>query len=230
VEDFVFNKAVCEVFDDMVRRSVPFYELAQDLMVEAVRRLAPPGAPIYDLGCSTGTTLALLAEALGEHCGKLVGVDSASAMVEEAKRKLRARGYLEVELRTCDIRDVGDYLDEAAGCFVLSLTLQFLRPPERLVLLRTLHNALVEEGVVVVFEKVVEETSRHGRMLIDIHHSFKAAHGYSDLEIAQKREALENVLVPYTVSENVSLLREAGFAEVSLFFKGLNFAAFVASG
>ncbi|HEX8646634.1 MAG TPA: carboxy-S-adenosyl-L-methionine synthase CmoA [Thermoleophilaceae bacterium] len=224
--DFRFNSEVSEVFDDMVRRSVPFYDLAQDLMVEIVRRRVEPGSTIYDLGCATGTTLLLLANALGRPRPRLVGVDSSADMLDQARAKLGAAGHDDVELALGDLLDL-DY--EETGCFVLSLTLQFVRPPDRPGLLRQLHSRLRPGGLLLLVEKVIDESPGFRRLYVDIHQAFKAAHGYSELEVAQKREALENVLVPYTATENTRMLAEAGFSEVSLLFKGLNFAAWAAT-
>jgi tRNA (cmo5U34)-methyltransferase len=225
-EDFTFNARVSEVFDDMVRRSVPFYDLAQNLMVEIALRRVDAGATIYDLGCATGTTLLLLADAMASPRPRLVGIDKSREMLEQARAKLDAASHPDVELRLADVLDPATYED--AGCFVLSLTLQFVRPPDRLELLRRLRAELCPGGLLLLVEKVIDECRGFRRLYIDMHQAFKAAHGYSDLEIAQKREALENVLVPYTTTENTQMLVDAGFSEISLVFKGLNFAAWAA--
>jgi tRNA (cmo5U34)-methyltransferase len=75
---------------------------------------------------------------------------------------------------------------------------------------------------------VLTDDPAFARLFIDLYHDYKAAQGYSHLEIAQKREALENVLVPYRAAENVEMLRRSGFAEVETFFRWFNFAGFVA--
>ena len=58
--------------------------------------------------------------------------------------------------------------------------------------------------------------------MTDLHHEFKRAQGYSDLEIAQKRASLENVLVPNTVDQHIERLLAAGFESARLYIRCFN--------
>jgi len=224
-EDFIFNDQVAEVFDDMVGRSVPLYSTVIDAIVRLVDNLNRPRPKIYDLGCSTGTTLIELARRLQHLEPVLIGVDRAPAMLDKARRKAARYGS-----STRIIFEEGDLETHSltgADVILCAYTLQFIRPIRRARTVQRLYQALDTGGLFIACEKVLAEGPFH-RRFIDIHHAFKRDQGYSDLEIAAKREALENVLVPFTVRENMELIRQAGFSHVETFCRWFNFAAFVA--
>ncbi len=224
--DFTFNEQVAEVFDDMLNRSIPFYAEVIDSMAEVVRRLAPAGTTLYDLGCSTGTTLLELVNRLPELDLDYVGIDNAPAMIAKARRKAKlfARGgrvrFIEGDITTVDLPD--------AGLILCNYTMQFLRPLTRPGFARRLHDALPEGGLCIFSEKVISHEPRLNRAFIELYHRFKLQQGYSELEIAAKREALENVLIPCSTRENIELFEGAGFRRVETFFQWFNFASFIA--
>jgi tRNA (cmo5U34)-methyltransferase len=226
ISDFAFNDAVAAVFDDMVSRSVPFYAEIQRMLAELASAFAVEGSHIYDLGCSTGTTLALLHQSLPVSA-RLYGVDNSADMLAKCRDKLAARG-LEgaIELRQADL-DEGVQI-ENASVVMLTLTLMFVRPLNRERLIRSIHAGMNDNGCLLVVEKVLGDGSLFNRLFIERYYDFKRRMGYSELEITQKREALENILVPYRLQENRNLLMGAGFREVEVFFKWYNFAGFVA--
>jgi tRNA (cmo5U34)-methyltransferase len=110
----------------------------------------------------------------------------------------------------------------------LVLTLQFIRPLNREKLVRDIANGLNENGCLILVEKVLGEDSLFNRQFIKYYYDYKARVGYSELEIRQKREALENVLIPYKLLENRELLLRSGFRYVDTFFKWYNFCGMVA--
>lgn len=228
VHDFVFDQRVANVFDDMVGRSVPFYPEIQRMVIELALDHLPPEGTLYDLGCSTGTTLLSLQERLpADSTVRLVGVDNSTHMLDRCRSRLAAsKAGRHVELVLADINDVP--MQSEASVVVMLLTLQFVRPLLREDLLRRIHEHLRPGGIILLVEKVLTEPPALNRRYIDYYHDFKARQGYSALEIAQKREALENVLVPYSVHENQELLRRAGFAFSELFFRWYNFAGLIA--
>ncbi len=225
-EDFSFNEQVAEVFDDMVHRSVPLYETVIDAIARILDRHQPGRQlTVYDLGCSTGTTLLELSRRLQHRRLRLIGIDNAESMLAKARKKAAmfcktdCLSFRKDDITGCSLTD--------ADAILCNYTMQFIRPPVRNALARRFYQALPSGGLLIVCEKVLAAGAFH-RPFIDIYHDFKREQGYSELEIAAKREALENVLVPFTVDENISLLREAGFAEVEIFCKWFNFASFVA--
>jgi tRNA (cmo5U34)-methyltransferase len=226
VADFVFDKAVAKVFDDMVSRSVPQYREIQRMIVELAGSFATEGSNIYDLGCSTGTTLALLRDSLSTKT-HLFGVDASTAMLDQCRRKFATFDMTrDIDLCCADL-DKGIAL-ENASVVSLVLTLMFVRPLNRETLIADIYSGLNENGCLLLVEKVLGERASFNRLFIEHYYAYKRRVGYSELEIAQKREALENVLIPYRLGENIDLLTRAGFRDVDVFFKWYNFAGIVA--
>lgn len=225
---FKFDKRVADVFDDMVERSVPGYEAIQLLLADMAVRLGE-GAPVYDLGCSTGTTLNCIAKRAGEKSLTLVGYDQSPDMVSLSEEKLRAfSSHHSIKLAQKDILTDELFNGEEAGVVILSLVLQFVRPMRRAVLLKKIYESLRHGGCLLLVEKTICTDEDLNRFFVDYYHSYKAEMGYSQLEISSKREALENVLIPFTQAENIQLLKDAGFKVVEPFFQWINFSGFVA--
>lgn len=225
-EDFSFNERVAEVFDDMLDRSIPMYRTVIELTAALIRRLAASGSCVMDLGCSTGTTLLHLSRLLPELDLKYVGIDNAPAMIDKARRKTEMYSKSAViEFRNQDITRADL---QGADIILCNYTLQFIRPMLRAEFVGRLFEILPAGGMLIISEKVISSQSLLNRTCIDIYHDFKRDRGYSELEIAAKREALENVLIPFSVQENIDLLKDSGFTEVEMFFKWINFASFIA--
>jgi tRNA (cmo5U34)-methyltransferase len=224
--DFKFDKTVVDVFDDMVVRSVPFYLEMQRMITELARDYAVPGTSLYDLGCSTGTTMLSLNRVLDPSV-KFVGIDESQQMLDmcngNLKKEMISRPY---ELIAGDLNQSVEILN--ASTVVLCLTLQFVRPLNRLKLLQSVYNQLNPGGCLILVEKVLAETSEFNRQMIKYYYDFKHRNNYDDMEISQKREALENVLIPYKLSEDRQLLLEAGFNSCETFFKWYNFSGIIA--
>jgi tRNA (cmo5U34)-methyltransferase len=227
--DFAFDEQVAEVFDDMLERSVPFYKEQQALIQEVARRFYQPGTFMYDLGCSTGTTLMALAKVLGPQA-RLVGYDNSEPMLAKARANIASAGFGDqIELRHADLNgDMAKVELSNASVVTLCWTLQFVRPLNRDTLVRAIHDGMTNGGTLLVTEKVLTNNSDVNRYFIDFYYDFKRRNGYSEGEISKKREALENVLIPYRVDENFELLRRCGFQVVETFFQWYNFAGFMA--
>ena len=226
VADFAFGNKVAAVFDDMVDRSVPFYGEIQRMIAEMAGDFAVEHTNIYDLGCSTGTTLLNLDAAVGKKV-KLIGVDNSAEMLKKCREKLAARDFQHEHELVCADLNQGVPIKNAS-MVLLVLTLQFVRPLYRDTLIKSIHQGLNENGCVILVEKVLGEDSVFNRLFIDYYYDLKKRHGYSELEISQKREALENVLVPYKLMENREMLLRAGFRYCDVFFKWYNFCGIIA--
>jgi tRNA (cmo5U34)-methyltransferase len=214
------------VFDDMLQRSIPMYQECQNLAAHWCTQFAKSSTSVYDLGCSTGTLLLKLAQALPPLKNiKLIGLDNSQAMLKKAKKTLK-NSPLPCEMIQADLN--GNLTICNASVVVMNYTLQFVRPSNRSTLLKNIYNALVPGGSLVLIEKVNSKIPSLNKTFIDFHHQFKEKKGYSKLEISQKRESLENVLIPWTVEQNNNLIQSAGFSTVDLFFKWNNFAGFIA--
>lgn len=226
VTDFRFGEEVATVFDDMVSRSVPFYAEMQRMVSELAADFAVPGSSLYDLGCSTGTTFLNLHPRL-DPCVRFIGLDNSEEMLSKCRAKLREHGVdRPYELRYANLEEGVAIQD--ASVVALILTLQFVRPLHRERLVRDIHAGLRDDGCLLLVEKVLGEHSLFNRLFIKYYYDMKRRYGYSELEISQKREALENVLIPYRLLENRELLLRTGFRYVDVFFKWYNFCGMVA--
>jgi tRNA (cmo5U34)-methyltransferase len=226
--DFEFNEEVARVFDDMLVRSVPLYLEQQRLIQEIARAFYVEGTAVFDLGCSTGTTLVNLAHVLPDSA-RLVGYDNSKPMLHEAKRNLDAAGVgSRIDLRCADFNeDLQALAIENASVVMMCWTLQFVRPLKRDRLIRWIYEGLVDGGALIVTEKILTNDSNMNRFFIDFYYDFKRRNGYSEDEILRKREALENVLIPYRIDENTEMFRRNGFRTVETFFQWYNFAGFL---
>ncbi|MGF1545900.1 MAG: carboxy-S-adenosyl-L-methionine synthase CmoA [Thiotrichales bacterium] len=222
---FAFDEAVTQVFADMINRSVPGYQTVLGMLTVFAQRFSRDGSRIYDLGCSLGASTLMLRQ--GAHPGsRIIAIDNAPAMVEQSVRNITAdAGTTPVEVGLGDILEV---TFEPASLIVLNYTLQFVPPPQRLPLLQRIHAALSPGDALVLAEKVRFTDDAHQNLMTELHHGFKKANGYSDLEISQKRAALEAVLQPDTLDEHTARLRHCGFSATQVWFQCLNFVGLVA--
>jgi tRNA (cmo5U34)-methyltransferase len=223
---FRFDRDVVAVFPDMIQRSVPGYETVIGMSGILAGRFARAGTNLYDLGCSLGaTTLSLRHHVRGIDC-RLIGVDNSRAMLERCRELVALDGDgAPVELIEGDICEVPL---RNASMVVLNYTLQFVPVAGRATLLARAAEALHPGGILVLSEKVQFEDEALNRLNVELHHDFKRAHGYSDMEIAGKRDSLEDVLIPETLSTHRERLLAAGFRSADVWFQCFNFASLIA--
>lgn len=226
ITDFNFGEQVAKVFDDMLSRSVPFYDEMQRMMTEIAKDFATEGSNVYDLGCSTGTTLLNLNKALPENI-KFIGIDDSKDMLIKCENNFKVSNVTrKYELVESDLNK--GIILENPSVVVMCLTLQFIRPLYREIIISEIYRQLNSGGCLILIEKVLGEDSLFNRLFIKYYYDFKKRNHYSDLEISQKREALENVLIPYKLNENLELLATKGFKYREVFFKWYNFTGIVA--
>ena len=229
---FKFDAAVVAVFADMIKRSVPGYNAIITMIGELAGRYAREHTHCYDLGCSLGAaTLAMAAGITAEHphtggAFKIIAVDNSAAMIEECQQLLQQQSTtVPIECR-CD--DICAIPINNASMVVLNFTLQFVAPAKRQLLIDRIFQALIPGGVLIVSEKICFTDSHHQSLMTELHHNFKRANGYSELEIAQKRTALENVLIPETIDQHKQRFMQAGFRHTDVWFQCFNFASMLA--
>lgn len=222
-KQFEFDEEVATVFDDMLVRSVPFYKEVLSLISTLVDKNTKENDTVCDLGCSTASTL-LEIYAKSNKRLNLTGIDNSSAMIKRAKRKVAAFGA-DIEIKE------GNFISDSippSKIILANYTLQFVRPAKREDVVKKIYDSLEDEGIFIFNEKIIYEDKKLNKQMIDIYYDFKKEKGYSEYEIAKKREALENVLIPYTEEENISLAKSVGFKKVDTIFKWANFACFLA--
>ena len=226
IDTFTFDESVVNVFPDMIKRSVPGYATIINMIGNLAERYAQPDSCCYDLGCSLGAaTLAMRHRIQANNCS-IIGVDNSQAMLTRCQQVIDAdSAEVDVSLHCADLCD---FPIENASVAVLNFTLQFIPVEQRSDILRNIFNGLKPNGVLILSEKLAFEDEQHQALMIELHHNFKRANGYSDLEIAQKRSAIENVLIPETLTTHRQRLKDAGFSSVDVWFQCFNFASIIA--
>ena len=219
---FEFDEAVASVFDDMLSRSVPFYDEVRKLVISLILAEQKEGLKVLDLGSSTAKFLLDLHSKM-EVKMQLKGLDNSQAMLDRAEQKCQAFGA-NIDLQLADMLS---YVYKEEDIIVANYTLQFIRPMQRMELVKKIYDGLNDDGMFIFSEKVVFKDKKLDKDLIDIYYDYKKEQGYSDYEIAQKREALENVLIPFTIEENIQMCKDAGFKNVDTVFQWSNFVTFV---
>ncbi|MDP4535825.1 carboxy-S-adenosyl-L-methionine synthase CmoA [Alkalimonas collagenimarina] len=226
IQDFRFDDQVADVFPDMIQRSVPGYQSIIQTIGQLAERYQQTNSHYYDLGCSLGAASLAMRRHISASGSKIIAVDNSAAMVQRCQRHLSAfRSEVPVEVLEADICELPL---ENAAMVVINFTLQFLAKPQRNDLIERVYQALKPGGLLVLSEKIVSENVQSNDLLIELHHNFKRANGYSELEISQKRTALEKVMQPDSIAEHQVRLQQAGFAESTLWFQCFNFCSMVA--
>lgn len=226
VVDFAFDDAVADVFPDMIRRSVPGYETVISMLGVLAQQYAQKNTNVYDLGSSLGAATLSMHRQTRTINLKHICIDNSEAMVKRCESRL-ARHMPDADLEIlCE--DISRSKIENASVVVINFTLQFLTPDSRLALLKKIHDGLLPNGVLILSEKLVFEDSTQNELQIDWHHTFKRANGYSDMEISQKRAAIENVLIPDTIEQHEERLQQAGFKSSYQWFQAFNFSSLIA--
>jgi len=223
---FVFDEAVAEVFPDMLKRSVPGYQSALGLLGVIAKSKVTAGSQVYDLGCSLGAASAMIQKQIEHSDVTINAIDSSRAMIEKARCNFDQSNPPAINL-TCE--DIRDTKLNNASLVCLNLTLQFINLEDRPALLRKIYQALEPNGALFLFEKICFTDPVEDQLMQSIYYQFKAANGYSELEISQKRTALENTLFPETAAQHEQRLTDIGFKNVSQVFQCVNFACWIAT-
>ncbi len=226
IAPFEFDEEVVAVFPDMIARSVPGYTLLLPLIGQIASRYAQPHSRCYDLGCSLGAVTLALRQQIKQPGCQITAVDNAPAMIEQCRDIIGRSGEgLPVDLVEADICQIPI---SRASVVVLNFTFQFVPPALREEFIQRIYDGLLPGGVLILSEKVIFEPPELDDRLVTLHHDFKRANGYSNLEISQKRTALENVLISETVPQHQARLRTAGFASADVWFQAFNFVSLLA--
>lgn len=225
VPNFRFDQAVARVFPDMIQRSVPGYAETVAMSGIIAGRYAQANTNLYDLGCSLGAVTLAMRHALKEPGCKIIGIDNSEHMIERAKHFIALdEGSTEVELLCADILSTPI---TNASVTALNFVLQFIAPEQRLTLLKNIAQATVAGGALILSEKICFSPEEQA-LQQELHWDFKRANGYSDLEVSQKRSAIEKVLIPETEQTHIERLKAAGFSQVIRWYQCFNFVSFLA--
>lgn len=226
VGSFEFDEQVVRVFPDMIARSVPGYASILSMIEQLSSRFVRPGTSVWDLGCSLGAATRLIRRQAPPDC-TIHAVDNSPAMIQRLQSMLAesSEDGCRVELHEADLRDIKV---SNATFVVLNLTLQFLPPAERIQVIDNIFRGLLPGGALLLSEKICFDEPTQQHLMTELHHDFKRAHGYSDLEVAQKRTAIENRLIPESLETHIDRLKNAGFTTVAPWFQCFNFVSILA--
>lgn len=223
---FVFDEHVANVFNDMIKRSVPGYDAIISMIGVLAEQYVQAESHCYDLGCSTGAVTLVMRHRIKKNNCKIISVDNSSAMVERCTDNVeKDSGNIPVEIICSDIQDI---ILENASVVSLNFTLQFVALEKRLNVLESIYQAMLPGGILVLSEKISFKDKEEEKFQINMHHNFKKINGYSNLEISQKRTALENVLIPETLETHLDRLGAVGFKRVYVWFQSFNFVSIIA--
>lgn len=226
VSDFSFDESVAQVFPDMIQRSVPGYEAIISMIGLLAGHYAAKDSHCYDLGCSLGAaTLSMRKQIKQPNC-KIIAVDNSEAMVAHCRKIIdNEASRVPVEVICSDLQDVDI---NNASVVVLNFTLQFIELESRQEIINRIYQGMLSGGILVISEKLSHQDRDIENLFIDMHHEFKKAHGYSDLEISQKRTALEEVLIPENIEQHKKRILTSGFKSCDVWFQCFNFASMLA--
>ena len=226
VDGFQFDNSVVDVFPDMIQRSVPGYSAIISAIGLLASRFVQPKSVCYDLGCSLGAaTLSMRHKISAPDC-KIIAVDNSRAMLSRCQKIIdRDTAIIPVELVCADIQaiDISN-----ASVVVLNFTLQFIPLADRDAFIKKIYAGLRPGGLLILSEKLMFTNPRQQALQTEMHHAFKKANGYSDMEVSQKRASLENVLIPETFSQHKERLLQSGFDNAEVWFQYFNFASMIA--
>lgn len=230
ISDFVFDDNVARVFPDMIKRSVPGYPTLSESTGLIAGQYAQENSLIYDLGCSLGASTQSMRRHVRAAGCQIMAVDNSEAMSARCHEYLQAQNAMIEELTPVQVlcADIISLDLEPCSVVVMNFTLQFVPPAKRLALLQKIHSALLPGGLLILSEKITFANSATQNCLEQLHYAFKRANGYSELEIAQKRTAIENIMLPDTLETHLSRLTQAGFSHSHSWFQSLNFCSLLA--
>ncbi len=226
IENFIFDNKVASVFADMIKRSVPGYTALNQLIPIVAKKFMQPHSNCYDLGCSLGDVSLRIANTIQHDNINIFAVDNSPAMINRLTKRLAALNVNTSVKPIC--RDVLDINLENAACVIVNYTLQFINPILRDEFMTKIYSGLNANGALLLSEKIMHEDVDEEALMWQLHAQFKRDHQYSDLEINQKRDALENVLIRDTHSQHMQRLHKAGFSKIFILAKFLNFVSYIA--
>ena len=223
---FSFNEQVVDVFPDMINRSVPGYQNMVTGIGKIANLLCGQSPVIYDLGCSLGSVSLSIAKATADKHPQIIGVDNSQAMISRCQQHIDVFSFgHRITLLQDDVRSL---ILAPCNMVVLHFTLQFIEKDKRQSILNEVYSKLSPKGVFVLSEKISIVNDTLDKFLVELHHEFKKENGYSDLEINQKRTALEEVMTLDTVEIHKARLEKAGFTKISVWYQHYNFLSIVA--
>lgn len=227
IVDFKFDDKVANVFEDMINRSIPGYSSIISMAGMLAAKYAQPNSNLYDLGTSLGASALSMRRSIKDDSCTIIGIDNSQSMIKRAGEFIKSDDSNTPVNLICE--DIVNTNIINASVVVLNYTLQFVKKELRDKLIKRIYEGLLPGGILILSEKIKFEDHETNERQIELYHSFKKLNGYSDLEISQKRNALEKVLIPETIEEHRKRILEAGFEICDVWFQSFNFISILAA-
>ena len=221
-KNFAFDKKTVEVFADMINRSVPAYNVMLDMIGLFIKEYSKKNTNIYDLGCSLGFTTKIIKQNSADNC-QIIAVDNSQDMIKKCKENLAMLDNTKII-----VEDINNIEIKNSSIVLLNLTLQFIDVKKRQTLINNIYKGLVDNGILLLIEKIHFDNKSKQNFIDNMHFIFKQNNGYSDLEIAKKRQAIDNVLITNSKKEHIKRIKQAKFTQVYTWFNCFNFMGFIA--
>lgn len=222
IKPFEFDEKIVDIFPDMVRRSIPGYLLTISMIEVIADGYIKNNSNVYDLGCSLGEVSFAIKQAVSNRKYKIIAVDNSKAMIDACRKNNK---NIEISFLQENILEIKL---SNASVIVMNFTLQFIPKKSRKLLIDKIYKALIPGGVLIISEKVCFDEQEEQSKMTQFHHHMKQLNGYEKIEIANKRDALDKVLVSETIKTHKSRLKKAGFTHAYNYLRCFNFVSMVA--
>jgi tRNA (cmo5U34)-methyltransferase len=210
---WVFDKKVAARFTNEAEQHIPLYWQTIDLSIETIKTTFDTNAKILEIGCATGNTLLAL---VAQGFKSVVGCDSSPSMIEQAYKNIQNNQYITL-IETA-------YFPQQYSTFdvvICNWTLHFIKEREEYI--QNIFNSLSSKGLLILTEKTIQSDAM--KML---YHNFKLKQGLTLEQIEQKERNLEGVLVPYSLEQNLIMLKQTGFINLEILSAAFGFVTFLA--
>ena len=163
-----------------------------------------------------------------DNVGNYVGCDISEPMLQKAKYRFLDRIINnQVKILNCDLRT--NFPEGYYDVVTSILSIQFIPIEYRQHIIQTVYDRLSNKnGTFIMVEKVLGNTAKLNQLFVKNYYAMKLDNGYSEEQIERKRLSLEGVLVPVTNDWNIELLKQAGFKQVDVFWRWMNFVGYIA--
>ena len=211
---FSFGGSTPKYFDKHITKSVPLYDMGQNMICKLSSFFLNNDSAVYDLGCSTGTLIKKVIEYNKGIKFKVHGIDIEKNMIKEAKKKNRKKNNVSFK---CE--DLVKVKLKKSDFIVSYYSIQFVKPKHRQLIFDKIYKSLNWGGAFVLFEKVRGPDARFQDLMTQIYNEYKRDIGYNETHIYNKSLSLRGVLEPFTTKANIDFLKRTGFTDITSVMK-----------
>ena len=219
---WTFSGKVAQNFDKHISKSVPYYHWSHQLGLNISDFFLKNNSNVYDLGCSTGSFLEMIAKRHSKKKINFHGIDEVKEMINWAKNKNKNKNIKFLN------KNIINYKLKKSEFITSFYTIQFIPPAKRQAIFNKIFNSLNWGGGFLFFEKVRAPDARFQDIMSLIYNDYKLDQGYNAKEIIEKSRSLKGVMEPFSSKANFEMLKRAGFKDSMSVFKFVCFEGFLA--